>query len=454
MAKYEFPKDFLWGVATGSYQSEGAWNEDGKGESIWDRMVHTPGRIMDGTTADVTVDFYHKYEQDLEMMAELGYKSFLYTFSWPRIIPDGDGEVNPKGVAYYRNVLKKCRELGMHTMMVLYHWDLPQTLQDRGGWTNREMVGWFTNYAKVCYREFGDLVDDWITFVEPNSVLYGYTGSGIAPGYNDRSAMLLAGHNLFMSHGAAVKAFRETGLKSRIGIKLWFYEIKPQNPDDPRDLEAVEMANLCEHDYYCGPLLKGEYPEKLMNAYQNAGVVLPKITPEDMELICQPLDFVGLNNYTRFYAKADPAKWPLGYAQSMALFGKTDVEATPYQWEFSKTSMYHAAHYLYDNYPVKEIIVTESGCANNDWVDFDGTVNDTNRIILLKSVLMQLHKLIEEGVPVTGYHIWSLFDNFEWLMGLSIRFGIVHVNYETLRRTPKASAYWYSDVIKNNGLEV
>lgn len=454
--RYEFPKNFLWGVATGSYQIEGAWNEDGKSESIWDRMVHTPGKVLDGTTADVGVDFYHRYPEDLQMMADLGHKSFLYTFSWPRIIPNGVGEVNPKGVAYYRDVLSKAKSLGMHTMMVLYHWDLPQVLQDRGGWTNREMVDWFTNYAKVCYREFGDLVDDWITFVEPSSVLHGYDGAGLAPGYNDLSAMLLAGHNLFLSHGSAVKAFRETGLKSRIGIKIWYYDIRPYDPNSDADREAAEMCDLKEHEYYSRPIFKGEYPQKLMDAYKAAGLTMPVIQPGDMELINQPLDFMGFNHYMTFYAKADPAQWPLGYSAHSKRFGDADFEGTPYMWEYDTRSMYNALHSFYDRYQgcVKDIIITESGCASNDWVDLDGSVNDVNRVTFLKSVLMQLHEAIGEGMPITGYHIWSLFDNFEWLMGLSIRFGIVHVNYKTLKRTPKASAYWYADVIKNNALEI
>lgn len=448
MKRYEFPEDFTWGVAAGSYQIEGGWEEGGKGESIWDRFCHTPGRIKDGTTGDVSCDFYHKYEEDIRMMKQLGYPNFLLTISWPRVIPDGIGEVNYTGIEFYRKVLSHLRKNGIKSYVVLYHWDLPQKLQERGGWMNREIVGWFDNYARTMYRELGDLADNWITILEPWVISFqGYWLGIHAPGYHDYSAALTAAHHLNLAHGTAVKAFRESGLPGEIGIKINMGMVYPADPESAADIAAAERENIQTNTLFCDPILKGTYPQEFFAYLKKQGVVLPDIRKGDMELMRQEIDFFGLNNYNAFYVK-DGGEWPLHVTHV-----KTGKPVTQCGWEYEPECLYDLLKLLQDSYRLKKIIITENGCASNDWVDDDGTVTDSIRLIYLKNYLKQAHRAIEAGIPLKGYFVWSLWDNFEWAEGLSIRFGIVHVDYNTLKRTPKASAYWYSEVIKQNGFE-
>lgn len=448
MKKYQFPNDFVWGVAAGSYQTEGAWNEGGKGESIWDRFVHLPGRVKDGTTGDVACDFYHKYREDIALIKKLGYPAFLMTISWPRVIPDGTGRINREGIEFYRNVLQCLRENGIKSYVVLYHWDLPQTLQDRGGWLNREIVGWFENYAKLMYRELGDLADNWITVLEPYCVsMLGY-GIGVhAPGHRDYSEALLAAHHLNLAHGAAVKAFRQSGLPGEIGIKVNLSMVYPADRSNPEDVKAAKRCNAEINEFYCDPILKGRYPQEYFDYLRQKEVVLPKIEDGDMELMCQDVDFFGLNNYSATYVKAGDI-WPMDYIT--VLSGKPRAQNG---WELSPESFYDIIKWVNGTYRPQKIIVTENGCASNDWVDENGRVEDPIRKIYLKQYLMAAHRAICEGIPLKGYFVWSFWDNFEWAEGLSIRFGLVHVDFNTLKRTPKASAYWYSKVIEENGFE-
>lgn len=453
MQKYEFPKDFIWGTASSSYQIEGAWNEDGKGESIWDRFCHIPGNIKKGDTGDVSVDFYHKYKEDVELISELGTQSFLYTISWPRVMPNGTGEINPKGFEFYHDLLKRCKDKGMRTMLALYHWDLPQALQNRGGWANREIVGWFTEYAKTCFRELGDVVDDWITMVEPASVALGYNGYGNAPGHNDLTEMVLCIHHLNMCHGAAIKAFRESGLKGRIGVKISQHLFRPDDPTSEADCNMAKVLTRNMNDFYMDPIFKGKYNEEVKAMHEAQGVVYPEIQPGDMELMCQPIDFYGLNAYNPMYVSTKN-----GINVTPHRSTNKNPRLTAYDWEFANDLLYDAIHYVYDNYFteefMKEIIITEGGCGLNDWKDdVTGKVEDPGRIAYLRSDLYQVHKAIQEGIPVKGYHVWSFFDNLEWNWGYAVRFGIVYVDYNTLERTPKSSYYWYQNAIKNNAIE-
>jgi beta-glucosidase len=448
MKMYEFPDDFIWGVGSGSYQIEGGWKEDGKGESIWDRFCHTPGRIKDGTTGDITCDFYHKYKDDIRMMKEMGYPNFLFTISWPRVIPDGTGEINRAGIEFYRNVLTCLKENGIKSYVVLYHWDLPQKLQERGGWMNREIVGWFDSYARTMYRELGDLVDNWITILEPWVISFLGHWTGIhAPGYHDYSAALTVAHHLNLAHGTAVKAFRESGLPGEIGIKVNMSMVYPANPDSAADKEAAKRVHNETITLFCDPIFKGIYPQEFFCYLEKQGVVLPDIKPGDMELMCQEIDFFGLNYYNAAYVK-DGGEWPL-YTRQV----RTGRPITQCDWEYEPECFYDMIKFINDTYHPKKIIITENGCASNDWVDDDGTVTDSNRLIYLRNYLKQVHRAIEDGIPLKGYFAWSLWDNFEWAEGLSIRFGIVYVDYNTLKRIPKASAYWYSKVIQDNGFD-
>lgn len=448
MKEYRFPDEFVWGTATGSYQIEGAWNEDGKGENIWDRFVHTPGHIKDGSTGDVTCDFYHHYKEDIRMMKELGYPNFLMSISWSRVIPDGIGEINPKGIEFYRNVLKELRSYGIKSWVVLYHWDLPQVLQDKGGWMNRDIVESFEYYAKTMYRELGDLVDNWMTILEPWVISrLGYFWGVHAPGIRDFSASLQVSHNLNLAHGAAVKAYRETGLKGKIGIKVDHVMFYPCDPESKEDIYATKIAMYERNSFYSDPIMKGEYPQEYLDFLKAQGVVLPDIREGDMELICQELDFYGINNYSANKVKAG-GQWPHYYTPVSDSAQKTQLD-----WDFCPEGFYDIIKWVNDNYHPKSIIITENGCASNDWIDEYGKVEDPLRRIYLRQYLIQLHRAICDGIPVDGYFAWSLFDNFEWAEGFTARFGLVHIDYKTLKRTPKTSALWYSDIIKNNLLK-
>lgn len=449
MKNYKFPKDFTWGVAAGSYQIEGGWKEDGKGESIWDRFCHIPGRIKDGTSGDMACDFYHTYKKDIHMMKELGYENFIYTISWPRVIPEGTGKVNKSGIAFYRDVLRCLKEHNITSYIVLYHWDLPQKLQERGGWMNRDIVEWFEKYAQTMYQELGDLVDNWITILEPWVIsIMGHFMGVHAPGYQDYSAALTVAHHLNMAHGAAVKAFRESGLPGEIGIKVNMNKIYPYDSNSVSDQEAAKRKNAELNTLFCDPILKGVYPRDFFSYLEKQGVVLPEIRQGDMELICQEIDFFGLNNYNAIYVK-DGGKWPL-YSTEVTT-GRPTLQNG---WEYEPECLYELLMMLQNEYHPKKILITENGCSSNDWIDDeDGTVTDPNRCIYLKNYLKQIYRSIESGIPIKGYFVWSLLDNFEWAEGLSVRFGIVHVDYNTLKRTPKSSAYWYSNVIRNHGFE-
>ncbi|WP_010257807.1 GH1 family beta-glucosidase [Treponema primitia] len=445
--KYQFPNGFEWGTASASYQIEGAWDADGKGECIWDRFSHTPGHIHDGTTGDRACDFYHRYEDDIRLAKKLGIKVYRFSISWPRIFPDGTGAVNEAGIAFYRKVLTCLHDNGIKAGVTMYHWDLPQKLQDRGGWANREIVGWFETYAKTLYERLGDLVDYWITLNEPYCTsIIGYWIGEHAPGYHDYSMALSAVHHLLLAHGAAVKAYRKTGLKADIGITLNMNISYPYNPDCPEDVAAAKRNQEHSNNLFGDPIFLGKYPEELFSYLKKRGVVLPDIQTGDMELISQKVDFFGLNTYFTDHVKADETAWPLGTAS-----GKTGRPQTDMGWEVNPEGMYDLLKWIHSRYNPPKVIITENGAATNDWVNVEGKVDDPNRIDYLYRYLAQVHKAIQEGVPVQGYYVWCFCDNFEWAKGLSKRFGIVYVDYDTQKRTPKESAYWYAELIKNNG---
>jgi beta-galactosidase len=445
--KIIFPEDFEWGAATASYQIEGAWQEDGKGESIWDRFTHIPGNINDETNGDVACDFYHLYENDIALAQKLGLQVYRMSISWPRIFPDGTGEVNRPGVDFYRRVLQCLKANGIKTAVTMYHWDLPQKLQDRGGWANREIISWFETYVKTLYNEFGDLVDYWITLNEPLCVsLLGYWQGEHAPGYHDYSMALAAVHHLLLSHGVAVKAYRETGLKADIGITLNLSISYPANPESAEDVAAAKRNQLQSDNLFINPVLKGTYPQTLFSYLKTKGVVLPAILPGDLEIIHQKLDFLGVNTYSANYIAADPGNWPLGLKGVKSGKPRTDAG-----WEVAPEEMYELLKWIDRNYHPEKIIITENGAACNDWVDLDGKVADPNRREYLRRYLLQVHRAIREKINVKGYYVWCFSDNFEWAWGLDRRFGLVYVDYKTQQRIPKESAYWFAEVIKNKG---
>lgn len=448
--KYCFPEDFQWGVATAAYQIEGAWNADGKGESIWDRFSHIPGNIRGEGDGDDACEFYERYEEDIRLAKELGIPLFRLSINWPRIFPEGTGTVNRAGIEYYRKVLECLKKNGIKASVTLYHWDLPQKLQYQGGWMNRQSADWFEAFARTCFEAFGDLVDQWITLNEPQSTaMGGHASGGHAPGIRDYSSALQVVHNLLRAHGKAVKAYREMGLTAEIGIVLDMHMFYPVEEGNPADIRMARLFQQQTNQLYADPIFKKVYPQELFEYLSGRRVVLPEIQEGDMELIGQPIDFLGLNTYWSDYVRYDEERWPL-----QGKMVQQDGFVTDCGWEVVPEGMYDLLKWIHAEYHPKQIFITENGCACNDWIGADGKVEDPNRINYLKQYIGAAYRAMEEGVPLKGYYIWTFTDNFEWAWGKTCRFGLVFVDYKTQKRIPKSSAYWFSEVIKNNGFEV
>jgi beta-glucosidase len=447
MERLVFPKDFLWGTATAAYQVEGATHEGGRSESIWDVFARKPGAVYAGENGDVACDQYHRYAEDIALMAELGFKSYRFSIAWSRIIPAGRGNINPEGVAYYRRL---CEELHKHNMTAcatLYHWDLPQTLEDTGGWPDRSIVDAFEEYAEGCFKELGDMVDRWITLNEPLcSANNGYLNGSHAPGIRDPQKALAAVHHLNMAHGAAVKAYRKTGLKAPIGI-TW-------NPVTPRpatssaaDKKAAEIARAFETEIFMFPCLGKGYPEIVTKDFKLAFPV----QNGDMETIAQPIDFIGVNYYFEHPVAADD-KAQFKYSGRPSWQNCTDM-----RWPIVPGGLERQLLWIAEiskgAFGKKEIpvYITENGCACNDEIANDGRVHDRERIEYIKQHFSVIADLVKKGLPIKGYYMWSFMDNFEWLWGYTKRFGIVHIDYFTQKRTPKDSAYFMRDVIAGFG---
>ena len=440
-----FPEDFLWGAATASYQIEGAYREDGKGENIWDRFSHIPGKIYEGDTGDVACDHYHRYEEDIEIMKKIGLKTYRFSISWARIFPDGSGKPNPKGMEFYKKLVGKLKENGIIPAVTLYHWDLPQKLQDIGGWANRDTVYSFVEYAKYVFDNLGSQVPIWITHNEPFvAAIVGNWIGRHAPGITDFQTALRVAHHLLLSHGLAVKAYRESGHKGEIGITLNMNPVYPASEND-KDKAAAIRFNEYLNKWYADPVLKGAYPADLLEWFGDRGLA-PEILDGDMSAINQPIDFLGINNYYSSFIRHDEHNWPV-YASEIA----TGRDRTKMDWEINPEGLHDLLVYLDKEYSGIKIIITENGAAFNDIVNFDGKVEDDNRLNYLYKHLEQVHRAIGSGANVKGYYAWSLLDNFEWGHGYSKRFGLVYVDFKTQKRILKKSAHWYGDVIRNNG---
>ncbi len=445
MGKKTFPRDFIWGVATAAYQIEGAWNEDGKGESIWDRFSHIPGKISDGSTGDVACDHYHLYKEDIKIIKELGVKSYRFSIAWSRVFPDGKGKPNMKGMDFYKRLAESLIENGITPAVTLYHWDLPQKLQDIGGWANRDVTDYFGEYAGFVFKELGDKVPIWITHNEPEVVSFVGNWEGRhAPGITDFSNALLVSHNLLLSHGKAVRAYREMGQKGEIGITLNLNPVYPAT-DNIEDMNAAKRFEQYHNRWFLDPVLKGEYPEEILEWYQKR-VVLPDTLKEDLEIISTPVDFLGINNYFSSYIKNSESNWPVHFEAAMTGKDKTSIG-----WEIYPVGMYDLLMFLHKNYKGTKLIITENGAAFDDSVNSSGKVEDKKRLGYLNGYIEQVHRAIQDGVNLKGYYVWSLMDNFEWAHGYTKRFGIVYVDYATGKRIIKESGLWYKELIKNNG---
>lgn len=440
-----FPKGFVWGAATAAYQIEGAANEDGRGESIWDRFSHTPGNVLNGDTGDVADDHYHRWPQDVALMQSLGLKAYRFSIAWPRIIPDGIGAVNDAGLDFYDRLVDGLLAAGIEPFVTLYHWDLPQALQDRGGWPNRDSAAWFADYTAVVSRRLGDRVHNWITLNEPwVSAFLGYMMGVHAPGIRDPKAAMQATHHLLLAHGQAVSILRRNGNgATRVGITLNLTWVDPAS-DRPEEVEAARRQDGFANRLFLDPVFKGCYPGDFMEL---CGDLAPQIEEGDLQQISAPLDFLGVNYYTRSVVADDP-NMPMLRTRSIQPAG---AEYTEMGWEVYPEGLYRLLRRLHEEYAPDAIYITENGAAFPDTVE-SGRVHDERRIAYLREHLTSCWRAIQEGVPLRGYFVWSLLDNFEWGYGYSKRFGIVFVDYATQERIPKDSAFFYRDVIAANGL--
>lgn len=442
MAIIQFPKNFSWGVATASYQIEGAVNEDNRGPSIWDTFSHTPGKIMNGDNGDIACDSYHRYEEDVKLMKELGVDIYRFSVAWPRIFPNGTGEVNQKGLDYYHRLVDCLLENGIEPMCTLYHWDLPQALQDKGGWENRDTVDAFEKYAEVMFTSFSGKIKKWLTINEPwcASFLSNYIGAH-APGNHDLALAVTISHHLLLAHGKAVSKFREMNIEGEIGFAPNVTWLEPYSRKK-EDVEACKRRMGWMVDWFFDPIFKGSYPEFMLEVFERNHAPL-HIQEGDMDLIKDSVDFIGINYYESNVGRFNE-KGGIFQIENIDMgYKKTDLD-----WFIEPEGFYKVLTHITDRYGEIPIYITENGICINEGVE-NGVVNDTRRIDYLKSHITAVHRCLESGVNLRGYITWSLLDNFEWAEGYSKRFGIVHVDYRTLERTKKESYYWYQKVVNN-----
>ena len=443
MTTDRFPENFLWGSATSAYQIEGSPLADGAGASIWQRFAHTPGLTHNGETGDVACDHYRRYASDIALMRSLGMQAYRFSVAWGRVLPNGVGAANPAGIDFYERLIDKLLENQIEPIPTLYHWDLPAALDDRGGWLNRDIASWFADYAALMYRRLGDRVKKWATLNEPWVVTDGgYLHGTLAPGHRNLFEAPIASHNLLRAHGAAVQAYRAEGTH-QIGIVV---NIEPKHPasQDASDLAATARADAYMNRQYLDPVLRGEYPSEMPEIF---GQAWPNWPASDMELIRQPIDFLGVNYYTRGLTRHDRAAWPV-YAKNAP---PADAVTTETAWEVFPDGLTQTLLWIKQRYGDIPLYITENGAAFADPPLTDGRVRDQARVDYLASHLRAAHAAIQAGVDLRGYMVWSLFDNLEWSLGYSKRFGIVHVDFGTQQRTPKDSANFYSEVIASNG---
>jgi beta-glucosidase len=441
---YQFPPSFLWGAATSAYQVEGSPLADGAGQSIWHRFVRTPGLVKDGDTGDVACDHYRRMQADVAMMKRMGLTAYRFSIAWARILPEGRGAVNEGGLGFYERLVDTLLESGIQPMATLYHWDLPAALDDRGGWLNPDIADWFADYASVMYKRLDDRVKLWATLNEPWVVTDGgYLHGALAPGHKNRFEAPIASHQLLRSHGKAVQAYRALG-KHQVGLVV---NIEPKYPasDKPEDIAATKRAEAYMNRQYLDPVFHGHYPPEMTEIF---GEAWPEWPQQDYELIAQPIDFLGVNYYTRNVVRHEASAWPL----KTAAVRQTQATYTETGWEVFPQGLTDTLLWVKQRYGNIPQYVTENGAAFFDPPTAQrGRVNDPLRVEYFRTHLRAIHDAVEQGVDLRGYCAWSLMDNLEWSLGYSKRFGIVHVNFETLERTLKDSAHFYASVIASHG---
>ncbi len=431
-----FPPDFVWGTATAAYQIEGAVLEDGRGESVWDRFSATPGKVRNGDSGAVACDFYHRYRDDIGLMTELGLDAFRFSVAWPRVLPGGRGRVNEAGLDFYDRLVDELLAHGIEPFLTLYHWDLPQALEDEGGWRVRSTAEAYAEYAAVVAERLGDRVRHWTTHNEPWVVAWaGHAHGRHAPGLTSEAAAVAVAHHLLLSHGWAAAAIRRAAPDAGVGIVLDLWEAYPAS-ESPDDQAAARRVDGEHNRWFLDPIFRGTYPADLVDRNE---LVAPVLRDGDLATISTPIDYLGVNNYSRAIVAAGPGG-PRTVRNDGALYTEMD-------WEVFPEGLRRVLVRVAEEYGPAAIYVTENGASFGDIRTHDGRVHDPERAAYLRDYLAAVAQAVETGAPVKGYFVWSLLDNFEWAHGYSKRFGIVFVDYPTLERVPKDSFYWYRDFI-------
>ncbi|MHA1915658.1 MAG: GH1 family beta-glucosidase [Promethearchaeota archaeon] len=454
MTKIEFPKDFLWGTATASYQIEGAWNKDFKGESVWDMVSHTPGKIRNGDTGDIACDHYHRYKEDIQIMKQLNLNAYRFSISWPRIFPLGKGNINEKGVEFYDNLINELIANGIEPVVTLYHWDLPLALQNIGSWENREVVDAYVAYTKFVFNHYGDRVKKWITFNEPAIFTIAFFGGGVFTGNKDLRGGYIASTNVNVAHAKAVRAYRNSiHPDGEIGITLNLSHVYTRK-ESALNSQATHFIDGITNRWYLDPILKGHYPEDILS-FLDTKFNFPSIPEEDLVLLKEnPIDYLGINNYNCTWVAAERPE-DLTSVRKLISVGRVEGrEYSKYGWEVCPEGFHDLLVRIDKDYNHPIIYITENGYAGEDDKIVNGIVQDDDRLNYLKRYFKAAHDAMTEGVKLKGYFIWSLLDNFEWLAGFSIRFGLIRVNFETQERIWKKSAQWYRDLIAQNGFNL
>ncbi len=447
MAIITFPKDFNFGVSTASYQIEGAYDEDGRGMSIWDTFSRIPGNVRNGDTGDIACDSYHRMDEDIQLLKDLGVDTYRFSIAWPRIFPSGTGEINQKGLDHYHKFVDKLLENGIEPMCTIYHWDLPQTLQDEGGWKNRKTIDAFVEYAEILFKEFSGKINMWLTINEPWCVSFlGYFSGEQAPGEQNLQSAIDVAHHLLVAHGSTVKQFRELGMEGQIGFapNVTWYE--PYS-DRQEDIDACHRSSAWFMEWFLDPVFKGSYPQILIDWFAKKGAHL-NIQEGDLELISQSNDLLGINYYTGTVARFKENQGTFDCEHVDIKYEKTDLGFKIYPEGF-----YKVLKDMKEKYGDIPIYITENGAAYND-EPVGGRVKDTKRIKYIQQHLTELARAIDSGVNVKGYSQWSLLDNYEWSFGYDMRFGLTFVDYYNSERTKKDSFYWYQKVVKNHWFEI
>jgi beta-glucosidase len=449
----EFPESFVWGAATAAYQIEGAVDEGGRGVSIWDTFSHTPGKVAGGDTGDVAIDHYHRMDADLDLAATLGLDGYRFSIAWPRIQPEGKGRANPDGLHFYSRLVDGLLERGITPFPTLYHWDLPQTLEDAGGWPARDTAGRFADYAEIVHRALGDRVEHWTTLNEPFvSSMIGYAQGRHAPGRTDPADALRAAHHLLLGHGLAAQAVRGGLGTADVGIVLNLHPVRLADPDaaTEADRDVADRVDRVANRLFCDPVLLGRHDASLTELFSRLGAD-DVVRDGDLATIAQPLDYLGVNYYFPHIVSAGTEQTPNQFVGAEDAVTHSPGPTTDMDWPIVPDALTELLLRLRDDYPAVPLYITENGVAYDDPVEPDG-VHDQRRIAYLEQHIAAVARAVDAGVDVRGYFLWSLFDNFEWAEGYAKRFGIVHVDYETQVRTPKDSFAWYQAVIERGGV--